>query len=88
MRNFVARQPIVVRVVVAIAVVAGLRIAALLGWIPADWVVAEDDVQDWIDYAIGLWAFWSSHRAVTPVAAPRDGRGRPLVVESARPYPL
>lgn len=88
MRTFVARQPIIVRVVIAIAIVAGLRIAALLGWIPANWVVAEDDVQDWMDYGVGLLAFWSARRAVTPVADPRDGNGNKLAIARPGPYPM
>ncbi|WP_326829668.1 hypothetical protein OIE13_05900 [Streptosporangium sp. NBC_01810] len=88
MRDFVTRQPIVIRVIIAIAIVAILRITALLGWIPANWVIAEDAVQDWIDYAIGLGAFWSARRAVTPVADPRDDQGRALVPASPRPYPM
>lgn len=79
MSNFVARQPIVVRLIIVIAIVAISRIAGLLGWIPADWVASEDQVQDGIAALAGLWAAWSSRRAVTPVAAPKDNLRRELV---------
>lgn len=79
MRNFVARQPIVIRAVIVIAAVATLRILAALKVIPPDWAVSEDQVQDWIDVAIGAWAAWSAWRVVTPVAAPKDGHGRRLI---------
>ncbi|MEU8274896.1 hypothetical protein ACFYOK_29330 [Microbispora bryophytorum] len=79
MKQFLARQPLAVRAVIVIALVAGLRIAALLGWIPPDWALSEDRVQDGIDSVLGLLAVWSAHRAVTPVAAPQDNQGRALV---------
>ncbi|MEU8196321.1 hypothetical protein AB0C10_21295 [Microbispora amethystogenes] len=78
MKQFLARQPLVARAVVVIALVAILRIAALLGWIPPDWVLSEDRVQDGIDGVLGLLAVWSAHRAVTPVAAPRNNEGQAL----------
>lgn len=85
MKGFVTRQPIIVRLAIAIVVVGVLRLAALFGWIPAEWVVAEDQVQDWIDAAVGAWALLSSRRVVTPVAAPRDNAGRELVPSAVYP---
>ncbi|WP_066374003.1 hypothetical protein [Herbidospora mongoliensis] len=79
--DFIKRQPLLARLIVAIAVVAIVRVLNLLGWVPADWVVDEQDVQDWLTYVAGIWAFWSARRKVTPVAAPKDDGGRRLVPE-------
>ncbi len=81
------RQPIIIRAIIAIVVVAALRIGALVGWVPADWVVGEAAVLDWLDWVVGLWALWSAHRVVTPVAAPRTNEGRVLVPAPRRPVP-
>ncbi len=70
---------IVVRAVIEIALVGLLRIGALLGGFPPDWVLTEDAVQDWIDRALAVFAAYSAWRAVTPAAAPRDKTGRELV---------
>ncbi|GAB1823591.1 hypothetical protein [Herbidospora sp. RD11066] len=80
--NFIKRQPLLARLIVAIAVVAVVRVLNLLGWVPADWVVDEQDVQEWLAYAAGVWAFWSARRKVTPVAAPQDNAGRRLIPET------
>ncbi|TKK87018.1 hypothetical protein FDA94_19730 [Herbidospora galbida] len=68
-----------------IALVAILRIGALLGWFPPDWVLTEDAVQDWIDRALAVFAAYSAWRAVTPVAAPRYNAGRELVPGDYQP---
>lgn len=85
MKTFAARQPLLVRAVIVIALVAILRIAALLGWIPLDWALSEDRVQDGIDVVLGLAAMWSAHRAVTPVAAPRNNEGQALAPTAIYP---
>jgi hypothetical protein len=84
-RAWVERQPVVVRLILVIVVVAALRVAALLHWIPADWVVSEDGVQDWLDGLVALAAAWDARRKVTPVAAPRDDAGRTLVPAGSTP---
>ncbi len=86
MRGWIVRQPVAARLLVVIVVVAGLRIAVLLRWIPPDWAVSEDAVQDWIDRAAGLYAAWRIYRKVTPVADPKDDAGRALVPAGSRPY--
>ncbi len=86
MNILLIRQPIVIRAVIAIVIVAALRIGALVGWVPAEWVTGETAVLDWLDWVVGLWALWSAHRVVTPVAAPRDSEGRALVPAPRRPY--
>lgn len=85
LRELAARQPIVVRAAIVIALVALLRIGAMLGWIPPDWPLTEDAVQDWIDRVLAVVAAWSAWRAVTPVAAPRDNIGRELVPGDYQP---
>ena len=86
MRAWIERQPVAFRLIVVIVVVAGLRIGVLLHWIPPDWAISEDAVQDWIDAAIAAWAYASVRGKVTPVAAPRDDQGRALVPSGSRPY--
>ncbi len=85
LQRLAARQPILVRAVIVIALVAILRIGALLGWFPPDWVLTEDAVQDWIDRALTAFGAWSAWRAVTPVAAPRDNQGRALMPGDYQP---
>ncbi len=38
LKAFITRQPLVWRGILVIVIVAGLRVAALLHWIPADWM--------------------------------------------------
>ncbi len=83
-KSFVLRQPIVVRALIVIAVVAALRIGALIGFIPPDWVLTEEQVQLWLERVAMVWAAWSAWRAVTPVKEPRDERGQALVPASTR----
>jgi hypothetical protein len=52
MRDWIVRQPVAARLIVVIVVVAGLRIAVLLHWIPPNWALSEDAVQDWIDRVV------------------------------------
>ncbi|GAA1015918.1 hypothetical protein Aple_010870 [Acrocarpospora pleiomorpha] len=85
MGAIVKRQPILIRMIIVIGVVALGRIAALLGWIPPDWAVSEDRVQDWIDGGLVLLAAWEARRVVTPVAAPRDNQGRVLAPTAIYP---
>lgn len=85
MSKFIVRQPLLVRVA-AVAVVAAVgRLLVALGWLPADWVITDDTVQDGFDGLLALWAFWSSRRLVTPVAAPRDNLGNQLTAITQRP---
>jgi hypothetical protein len=82
---WLARQPLVVRAIVAIVVVAGLRVAVLLHVIPPDTTLSEDQVQDWIDGIVVLLSYASTHRKVTSVADPRDDNGHPLVPAGSTP---
>ncbi len=76
-KELAARQRILIRAVIVIALVAILRIGALLGWFPPDWVLTEDAVQDWIDRTLAAIAAYSAWRAVTPGrSAPRQRRPR------------
>ena len=86
MRAWIERQPVAARLIVVIVVVAALRVAALLHWIPPELAISEDGVQDWIDRAVALYTAWRIYRKVTPVAAPQDDKGRALVPAGSRPY--
>ncbi|WP_067171232.1 hypothetical protein [Microtetraspora niveoalba] len=77
--SFAARQPLLIRIAIAAVLAAVGRLLVLVGWLPPDWVVSDDAVQDGLDGLLALWAFWSAHRRVTPVAAPRDDLGRQLI---------
>jgi hypothetical protein len=79
MRELVVRQPLVLRAAIAAVIAAIGRLLVVLGWFPSDWVITDDTVHDAFDGFLVVWAFWSTHRKVTAVAAPQDDNGRPLV---------
>jgi NhaP-type Na+/H+ or K+/H+ antiporter len=83
--RWIQRNPIIIRAIVVIVVVAALRIAGLLHLVPTNWVHSEGDVQDWIERGLAALAAWSAMRKVTPVAAPRNDAGVPLVPTTITP---
>ncbi|MGW4426568.1 hypothetical protein [Streptosporangium sp. NPDC004631] len=87
LRTFIVRQPLLLRGAVALLAMGVVRLGIALGWLPPEWALDEARVEQVLDAVIAAWAWVSARRVVTPVAAPRDSRGRPLV-ESAGPYPM
>jgi hypothetical protein len=85
--KFRIRQPLLVRAAIALLGVGAVRLGIAVDAIPAQWDINEARVEQLIDGAIAAWAWISARRVVTPVADPRDDRGRQLV-ESTGPYPM
>lgn len=80
LQNITERQPLIVRAAIALILLGAVRLAVAQGWLPpmlGD--VAMADVERYIDLIVLTWSWWSTHRAVTPTAAPRDDRGQVLV---------
>ncbi|WP_326646042.1 hypothetical protein OG884_15435 [Streptosporangium sp. NBC_01755] len=89
MSKFTIRQPLVVRGALALVGVGVVRLGVWAGWLPADWATVDVvSIEQVIDGAFAALAWWSAHRVVTPVADPRDDRGRPLVEKPTGPYPM
>lgn len=85
MVGFTDRQPLIVRAAIVLIALGAVRLAVALGWLPP--VLAGVDIGDierLLDLGILLWSWWSTHRAVTPVASPRNDQGQPLVALSPR----
>ncbi|WP_049562252.1 hypothetical protein [Nonomuraea sp. SBT364] len=74
------RYPLMVRGAVALVAMGLARLGIALGWIPPEWELTESGVEQLFDAALFAWAWFTSQRKTTPVADPRDNRGRPLVV--------
>lgn len=75
------RQPLLVRGALALIVMGLARLGIALGWIPPEWELTENGVEQIFDAALFAWAWFTSQRKVTPTADPRDDHGRPLVVQ-------
>ncbi|MDH2425798.1 hypothetical protein [Sphaerisporangium sp. TRM90804] len=87
MREVSIRQPLVLRGALALVGVGVVRLGVWAGWLPTQWAdVDVVSVEQMIDGAILVLAWWSTHRRVTPVAAPRDNQGRGLRPANSRPY--
>lgn len=78
---FTTRYPLLVRGALALIVMGVARLGIALGWIPPEWEVTEAGVEQLFDAALFAWAWFTSQQKVTPVADPKDERGRPLVVQ-------
>ncbi|WP_327587023.1 hypothetical protein OHA25_08430 [Nonomuraea sp. NBC_00507] len=78
---FTVRYPLMVRGALALVLMGLVRLGIALGWIPPEWELSEAGVEQLFDAALFAWVWFSSQRRVTPVADPRDDRGRPLVVQ-------
>ncbi|WP_214327832.1 hypothetical protein [Nonomuraea sediminis] len=78
---FTIRYPLLVRGAVALVLMGVTRLAVALGWIPKEWELTENGVEQLLDSAYFAWAWFTSQRKVTPVADPHDDHGRPLVVQ-------
>ncbi|MFG1873408.1 hypothetical protein ACGFIV_01045 [Sphaerisporangium sp. NPDC049003] len=92
MAKIFIRQPLVLRAGVAVVGMGLARIAAWAGWIPDEWAnIDQARIEQAIDLII-LGVTWrSTHKAVTPVAAPRANDGTTLVPIThplQRPRPL
>jgi hypothetical protein len=81
---FAVRYPIAVRVGGVLVVMGVVRLAIGLGWLPPEWELSESGVEQAFDALAFAWAWFSAQRKTTPVAAPRDDDGTPLV--PARPH--
>lgn len=87
MSGVITRQPLVLRAALVLILAGLLRLAVWAGWVPPDLVGAGPvDVERLVDLALLAWGWWSTHRAVTPVAEPRDNLGRELVPVNAHPF--
>ncbi|RCG19129.1 hypothetical protein DQ384_38275 [Sphaerisporangium album] len=81
------RQPLAIRGALALIGVGALRLAVWAGWLPAEWARVDlVSIEQVIDGIIVVLAWWSAHRAVTPVADPRDATGRVLIPVTTRAY--
>jgi hypothetical protein len=78
---FTVRQPLLVRGALALIVMGLARLGIAIGWIPPQWELNENGVEQLFDALVFAWAWFSGQRKVTPVADPQDDRGRPLVVQ-------
>ncbi|MFI6534200.1 hypothetical protein ACIBHY_17195 [Nonomuraea sp. NPDC050547] len=78
---FAVRYPLLVRGALALVLMGLARLGIALGWIPPEWELTETGVEQLFDAALFAWAWFTSQRKVTPVADPRDDRGRQLVVQ-------
>lgn len=78
---FSVRYPLLVRGGIALVLMGLTRLAVALGWIPPEWELSETGVEQLLDGVFFAWAWFASQRKVTPVADPKDDRGRPLVVQ-------
>lgn len=88
MRQFMVRQPLLLRGAIALLLMGAVRLGIALGWLPEEWALDEVRVEQGMDGAIAAWMWFSGRHVVTPVAAPRDADGRALVVAASRPYPM
>ncbi len=87
MQRLVIRQPLVLRGALGLIGVGVVRLGVWAGWLPAEWArVDVVSVEQIIDGVILVMAWWSTHRVVTPVAAPKDNQGRTLAPAPRRPY--
>lgn len=87
MSGFVTRQPLVLRAALVLILVGLVRLGVWAGWLPAEWATAGPvDAERIIDAIVMALGWWSTHRAVTPVAEPRDSLGRELVPVNAHPF--
>lgn len=78
---FTTRYPLLIRGAVALILMGAVRLGIALGWVPPEWDLTEHGVEQLLDAVLFAWAWFTSHSRVTPVAAPRDDRGRPLVAQ-------
>lgn len=86
MQTLIERQPLIIRAAIALILLGAVRLAVAQGWLPPKLGdVAMPDVERFIDLVILTWSWWSAHRAVTPVAAPRSELGQVLVPLQRRP---
>ncbi|GAA3721012.1 hypothetical protein GCM10022224_103570 [Nonomuraea antimicrobica] len=79
---FTTRYPLLLRGGIALVLMGLTRLAVALGWIPPEWELGENGVEQMLDTVYFAWAWFSGQKKVTPVADPRDGSGRPLVIQS------
>lgn len=86
--NWTVRQPILLRGGLALLVMGAARVGVALDWIPAEWQIDEHGVEQLFDGLVAAWSWFSTHRVVTPVAAPRADDGRQLVAAAGKPYPM
>jgi hypothetical protein len=84
---FAVRYPLLVRGGLALVVMGLARLAVALGWIPPEWALDENGVEQAFDAIVFTWAWFAGQRKVTPVADPKDDRGRPLVAVPGRVVP-
>ena len=77
---FTVRYPLLVRGALALVAMGLVRLGIALGWIPPEWELTETGVEQAFDAALFAWAWFAGQRKVTPVADPKDDRGRPLLV--------
>ncbi|MFI6706157.1 hypothetical protein ACIBF7_06995 [Nonomuraea sp. NPDC050478] len=84
---FTARYPLLLRGGIALVLMGVTRLAVALGWFPPEWELSERGVEQLLDGLYLAWAWVTSQRRVTPVADPRDDRGRPLVAVPGRVEP-
>lgn len=77
---FTVRQPLLVRGGIALVAMGVTRLAVAFGWIPPEWQLDENGVEQLLGGLYFAWAWFTSQKRVTPVADPKDNAGRPLVV--------
>lgn len=82
---FTVRYPLLVRGGIALVLMGVVRLGIAVGWVPPEWELSETGVEQLIDGGLFAWAWFTSQGKVTPVAAPRDNRGRELVAQVLPP---
>ncbi|MDX3100432.1 hypothetical protein [Nonomuraea angiospora] len=84
--NWTIREPLLLRGAIALLLMGAVRLCIALGVIPPEWALDEARVEQLLDGAVVAWAWFSGRHTVTPVAAPRDREGLPLVQLTKRPH--
>lgn len=78
---FTVRYPLLVRGALVLTAMGLVRLGIALGWVPPEWHLTEKGGEQFFDAVLFAWGWWTSQQKVTPVAAPHDDRGRPLVAQ-------